>query len=68
MRTRTTLWVAALAAAVLGGPAGALWAADADPYDQSGVPLEVQPTDPALSQPSGTSQAVHGAGAYRAAA
>jgi type 1 glutamine amidotransferase len=32
--------------------AGAGWlvAADVDPYDQSGVPLEVQPTDPALTK------------------
>src|SRR5437016_14043557 len=26
------------------------WAADGDPYDQSGVPLEVQPPDPALTK------------------
>src|SRR6266849_5723914 len=26
------------------------WAADVDPYDQSGVPLEVQPPDPALTK------------------
>jgi hypothetical protein len=30
----------------LAGLGSALWAADVDPYDQSGVPLEVQPTDP----------------------
>lgn len=28
----------------------AAWAADVDPYDQSSVPLEVQPTDPALTK------------------
>ena len=26
------------------------WTADVDPYDQSGVPLEVQPPDPALTK------------------
>src|SRR5436305_548471 len=35
--------VAALTVALLGT---ALRAADPDPYDQSGVPIEVQPTDP----------------------
>jgi type 1 glutamine amidotransferase len=29
---------------------GAVSAADVDPYDQSGVPLEVQPTDPSLTK------------------
>jgi type 1 glutamine amidotransferase len=39
-------------AAVLGTAAlgWTLWAADVDPYDQSGVPLEVQPTDPSLAK------------------
>ena len=40
--------VAALGALALG--VAALPAADADPYDQSGVPLEVQPTDPSLTK------------------
>jgi len=42
---------ASLLAGIL-GVAGfaALWAADVDPYDQSGVPLEVQPADPALTK------------------
>src|SRR5262249_40484487 len=41
-----------MALAVLGLTAGgwALGAADVDPFDQSGVPLEVQPTDPALTK------------------
>ena len=30
--------------------AAVAWAADVDPYDQSGVPLEVQPPDPALTK------------------
>jgi type 1 glutamine amidotransferase len=28
----------------------AAWAADSNPYDQSGVPIEVQPTDPGLTK------------------
>jgi type 1 glutamine amidotransferase len=45
-------WAAALAAAALLA-ASAVWAsrtADVDPYDQSGVPLEKQPTDPAAAK------------------
>src|SRR5262245_8080820 len=34
--------VIALTLALVAGPA---WAADPDPFDQSGVPIEVQPTD-----------------------
>jgi type 1 glutamine amidotransferase len=49
MKTRRMLSVTLLAAAVFG--AGALvWAAEPDPYDQSGVPLEKQPTDPKLTK------------------
>jgi type 1 glutamine amidotransferase len=40
----------ALAAACLLGFVAALPAADTDPYDQSGVPLEVQPADPKLTK------------------
>src|SRR5947209_2264949 len=39
----------ALAALTLAGLTAAVFAAD-DPYDQSGVPLEVQPPDPALNK------------------
>jgi type 1 glutamine amidotransferase len=41
--------VVAVAAAVLGGTGLSVGAAD-DPYDQSGVPLEVQPKDPNLTK------------------
>jgi type 1 glutamine amidotransferase len=34
----------------LAATGAALWAADEDSYDQSGVPLEVQPSDPALTK------------------
>lgn len=41
----------ALALAVAAAAAGAAaWAADPDPYDQSGVPIEVQPTDSSLTK------------------
>ena len=45
------MWRAALAA-VFAGLAAVAWAAvaDVDPYDQSGVPLEKQPTDPSLNK------------------
>src|SRR5262249_56339316 len=50
MTTRRFLFFGATAMAVLGlAWVGAALAADAgevDPYDQSGVPIEVQPTDP----------------------
>ena len=51
MQTKSILRGAALAAA-LAGLATVAWAAlaDVDPYDQSGVPLEKQPTDPALNK------------------
>ncbi len=42
--------VVALAVAAPLVCAAILLAADADPYDQSGVPLEVQPTDPKLTK------------------
>jgi type 1 glutamine amidotransferase len=48
MKTKSLVWGAALAAGV--GLAVPVLAADVDPYDQSGVPLEKQPTDPALSK------------------
>jgi type 1 glutamine amidotransferase len=38
--------LAAVALALLAGTTAALFRADDDPYDQSGVPLEKQPTDP----------------------
>jgi hypothetical protein len=46
---RRILWLALPALAALAG-AGALTAADDDPFDQSGVPIEVQPTDPSLAK------------------
>ena len=48
MRTNRLLWRGTLIAVVLGlaGSGWLLGAADVDPYDQSGVPLEKQPTDP----------------------
>jgi type 1 glutamine amidotransferase len=36
--------------AILAFTIGMAFAADIDPYDQSGVPLEVQPTDPSLTK------------------
>jgi hypothetical protein len=48
---RKTVFVTAALAALLGLAGGwFLRAADVDPYDQSGVPLEKQPTDPALTK------------------
>jgi hypothetical protein len=43
---------ALMVAAVLGCLAAGyhLWAADVDPYDQSSVPIELQPTDPSLTK------------------
>ena len=51
MQTKPFVWRAALVA-VFAGLATVAWAAlaDIDPYDQSGVPLEKQPTDPALNK------------------
>jgi type 1 glutamine amidotransferase len=51
MKTKPYAWRAALVA-VCAGLATVAWAAfaDVDPYDQSGVPLEKQPTDPALNK------------------
>ena len=51
MQTKPFVWRAALAA-VFVGLATVAWAAlaDLDPYDQSGVPLEVQPTDATLNK------------------
>jgi type 1 glutamine amidotransferase len=49
--TRFPLWAAVpVAVAVLALAVAALSAADQNPYDQSGVPLEVQPTDPSLNK------------------
>lgn len=45
MRMRVILW-AAVTVIVVGGFTLASRAEDIDPYDQSGVPLEVEPTDP----------------------
>lgn len=42
------LWQPALVVAA--ALAGAVWAADGGPFDQSQVPLEVQPTDPSLAK------------------
>jgi hypothetical protein len=51
MRNITRLLAAASLASTLGLTGHAtLRAADTDPYDQSGVPLEVQPTDPKLTK------------------
>jgi type 1 glutamine amidotransferase len=51
MKTKPFAMRAALVA-VFAGLATVAWAAlaDVDPYDQSGVPLEKQPTDPALNK------------------
>lgn len=46
MRYRTLPRLFALLLAMLGASVGAAPAADDDPYDQSKVPLEVQPSDP----------------------
>ncbi len=48
MRSQQLLLRGALLATVLGlaGSGWLLQAADVDPYDQSGVPLEKQPSDP----------------------
>src|SRR5260370_23789039 len=52
MRKNWFLFCMALALVALGlaGFGSRLPAADADPYDQSSVPLEVQPTDPSLTK------------------
>jgi type 1 glutamine amidotransferase len=47
---RKLTFLSAMVPAALVGLAAAVWAADVDPYDQSGVPLEVQPTDPNLNK------------------
>jgi type 1 glutamine amidotransferase len=49
MQTPRFLTGLALVALALAGLTAAVHAAD-DPYDQSGVPLEVQPTDPGLTK------------------
>jgi hypothetical protein len=49
-RQRLLLPAAVLALAGLAGAAWGLRAADVDPYDQSGVPIEKQPTDPSLTK------------------
>ena len=51
MQTKPWIWRAALVA-LFTGLATVAWAAlaDVDPYDQSGVPLEKQPTNPALKK------------------
>jgi type 1 glutamine amidotransferase len=49
-RQRLLVPAAVLALAGLAGAAWALRAADVDPYDQSGVPIEKQPTDPSLTK------------------
>jgi type 1 glutamine amidotransferase len=52
MNNSAFLFNMAMVIAVLGaaGLGPALRAADVNPYDQSGVPLEVQPTDPSLAK------------------
>ena len=50
MKPRVMAWGAALAAAAGLAVAALAAVADVDPYDQSGVPLEKQPTDPSLSK------------------
>src|SRR5947199_6004349 len=49
-RKRLLVPAAALALVGLAGAAWGLRAADVDPYDQSGVPIEKQPTDPSLAK------------------
>ena len=50
MNLKRMAWGAALAAAAGLAVAALAAVADVDPYDQSGVPLEKQPTDPSLSK------------------
>jgi type 1 glutamine amidotransferase len=47
---RKHLLIVALATAMIGGVSMLVCAADLDPFDQSGVPLEKQPTDPKLTK------------------
>jgi len=50
MKARAFVWGAALAACAGLAALAVAAVADVDPYDQSGVPLEKQPTDPSLAK------------------